>query len=103
MNGAELESFFEKNSRIEWFDDVDNELMVFRNLDLLAFQKERTAGVAVSYTDLHKVATEQQLLDVISCGYHVEQMARVTGYYSKVGSWNKGKVGELKERRRHAV
>lgn len=29
----------------------------------------------------------------------VEYITRVTGFFSKVGSWNKGKIGELKDRR----
>ena len=29
----------------------------------------------------------------------VELMTRVTGFFSKVNSWNKGKIGELKKRR----
>ena len=34
------------------------------------------------------------------CGSNkVEVMTRVTGFFSKVNSWNKGKVGELKQRR----
>jgi anaerobic ribonucleoside-triphosphate reductase len=34
------------------------------------------------------------------CGSkNIEAMTRVTGFFSKVGSWNKGKVGELKDRR----
>jgi hypothetical protein len=33
-------------------------------------------------------------------GRNVEQMTRVTGYFSKVAGWNKGKTGELKERQR---
>jgi len=33
------------------------------------------------------------------CGStHVEAMTRVTGFFSKVNSWNKGKIGELKDR-----
>ncbi len=34
------------------------------------------------------------------CGSHnVELVTRVTGYFSKVGGWNKGKLAELKDRR----
>ena len=33
-------------------------------------------------------------------GKNVQQMTRVTGYYSKTHAWNKGKMGELKERHR---
>jgi ribonucleoside-triphosphate reductase len=29
----------------------------------------------------------------------IEIMTRVTGFFSKVNSWNKGKLGELKKRR----
>jgi ribonucleoside-triphosphate reductase (formate) len=31
---------------------------------------------------------------------NVEGITRVTGFFSKIGSWNKGKLGELKERHR---
>ncbi|MFH1450613.1 MAG: anaerobic ribonucleoside-triphosphate reductase [archaeon] len=35
-----------------------------------------------------------------NCGSHkIEMMTRVTGFFSKVNSWNKGKIGELKKRR----
>lgn len=34
-----------------------------------------------------------------NCGStHVEAMTRVTGFFSKVNSWNKGKIGELRDR-----
>jgi len=33
------------------------------------------------------------------CGStNLEQMSRVTGYYSKIGGWNKSKKRELKDR-----
>jgi len=34
------------------------------------------------------------------CGSNnVEHMTRVTGFFSKVDGWNKGKIAELKDRR----
>lgn len=34
------------------------------------------------------------------CGSHnVEHITRVTGFFSKVGSWNRGKIAELRDRR----
>ena len=33
-------------------------------------------------------------------GRNVENITRVTGFFSKVSSWNKGKTGELKDRHR---
>ena len=42
-----------------------------------------------------------QLLDKCPhCGSnHVEYITRVTGFFSKIGSWNKGKLAELRDRR----
>lgn len=36
-------------------------------------------------------------------GSNIEVMTRITGYYSKVAGWNKGKLGELKDRYRNSV
>ncbi|MBU0730914.1 MAG: anaerobic ribonucleoside-triphosphate reductase [Proteobacteria bacterium] len=33
---------------------------------------------------------------------HVDGITRITGYFTKVSSWNKGKLGELKDRYRNA-
>ena len=42
---------------------------------------------------------------VDNCTYcnsdNLEQITRITGYFTKVHSWNKGKLGELKERYRN--
>ncbi|MFA6711062.1 MAG: anaerobic ribonucleoside-triphosphate reductase, partial [Candidatus Methanomethylophilaceae archaeon] len=33
------------------------------------------------------------------CGSsHIEGITRVTGFFSKISGWNKGKIGELKDR-----
>lgn len=42
----------------------------------------------------------QFLMQQTHHGKNIEQITRVTGFFSKVGSWNKGKIGELKERDR---
>ena len=34
-------------------------------------------------------------------GKNIEKITRVTGFFSKVGSWNKGKTGELSDRYRN--
>ncbi len=34
-------------------------------------------------------------------GKNIENITRVTGFFSKVGSWNKGKTGELADRYRN--
>jgi len=35
-------------------------------------------------------------------GRNIEKITRVTGFFSKVGSWNKGKVAELRDRKKDA-
>lgn len=49
---------------------------------------------AITNNDLTRilVATHQ--------GRNIEHITRVTGYFSKVGGWNKGKVAELVDRHR---
>ena len=41
-----------------------------------------------------------QLLVATHQGRNIEHITRVTGYFSKVGGWNKGKVAELVDRHR---
>jgi ribonucleoside-triphosphate reductase len=31
----------------------------------------------------------------------VDGITRITGYFTKISSWNKGKIGELRERNRN--
>ncbi len=64
--------------------------------DQIAFSPEFTACL-----DCNK--TTRGLRD--SCSYcgsgHVDGITRITGYFTKVSSWNKGKVGELHDRYRN--
>jgi hypothetical protein len=40
-----------------------------------------------------------ELAAILHRGKEVEQITRVTGYFSKVASWNRGKLGELHSRK----
>jgi len=71
---------------------------VFRNSqnDQIAFSPEFTACTACGRTarGLHKQCTY--------CGSsQIEGITRITGYFTKVSSWNKGKLGELRDRYRN--
>lgn len=48
---------------------------------------------------------ERGLYDICtSCGSNdTDYITRITGYFSKVSSWNKGKLGELKDRMRESI
>ena len=51
----------------------------------------------------NKIIADTELKELIVATHHgknIEHMTRVTGYFSKVEGWNKGKVGELKDRHR---
>ncbi len=64
--------------------------------DQVAFSPELTTCVTCG-------RTSRGLHD--SCLYckstEVEQITRITGYFTKLSSWNKGKIGELKDRLRN--
>lgn len=64
--------------------------------DQIAFSPELTTCVSCGRTvrGLHEVC--------LHCGSPmVEQITRITGYFTKLSSWNKGKRGELKDRFRN--
>ncbi|MEM3492741.1 MAG: anaerobic ribonucleoside-triphosphate reductase [Thermoplasmata archaeon] len=61
----------------------------------IAFSPEFTSCLACGKT--HRGLSET----CPACGStEVEGITRVTGFFSKIGSWNKGKIGELRERYR---
>ena len=71
---------------------------IFRNTanDQVAFSPEFTTCLDCGKTDrgLHE-----------NCAYcgseNIEGITRITGYFTKLSSWNKGKLGELKDRYRN--
>jgi len=102
MTGKELESWLEKHEYIEWKDVEDKKVMLFRNVNLPYYYKNPENSTQITYEKLQTMSGDE-LLGHINQGLQVEQMTRVTGYMSKVGSWNKGKLGELKDRERHSI
>jgi anaerobic ribonucleoside-triphosphate reductase len=70
---------------------------VFRNThnDQIAFSPEFTTCLACGRTSRGLAA------QCACCGSDsVEGITRITGYFTKVSSWNKGKIGELHDRAR---
>ena len=58
-------------------------------------------------THISYMTIERQDLDTLvkatHAGRNVDQITRVTGFFSKVSAWNKGKRGELTERHRSDI
>ena len=77
---------------------ADFVLKTFRHTssDQIAFSPEFT-----TCNKCHR--TSRGLQDTCAfCGsYEVDGITRITGYFTKVSSWNKGKLGELKDRYRN--
>ncbi|NOY43836.1 MAG: anaerobic ribonucleoside-triphosphate reductase [Deltaproteobacteria bacterium] len=72
---------------------------IFRNThnDQVAFSPEFTTCVACARTSRGLSETCPH------CGSDdVEGITRITGYFTKISSWNKGKIGELHDRQRTA-
>jgi ribonucleoside-triphosphate reductase len=73
-------------------------IKIFRDTknDQVAFSPEFTCCRACQ-------RNHRGLVDVCpSCGsQELEQITRITGYFTRVSSWNKGKLGELKDRYRN--
>ncbi len=73
-------------------------IKVFRNSqnDQIAFSPEFTTCIACGKTARGLKAT------CLYCGStQIEGITRITGYFTKISSWNKGKLGELRERYRN--
>lgn len=57
---------------------------------------------AVSHDTLAGM-TVSMLEDATAQGKNIDHISRVTGYFSKISGWNKGKAAELKDRARVKV
>ncbi|MFH2069396.1 MAG: anaerobic ribonucleoside-triphosphate reductase [Candidatus Omnitrophota bacterium] len=87
-----------------------------QNPEEFAFREQEQAGVPGLMVENKSFQTKTFLpQEVISAqdlahllakthqGRNVEHITRVTGYFSKVSGWNKGKVAELADRHRTPV
>lgn len=99
MTVGELTDFLKKNTHIEWADDWDNQRLHFRNTRLPWYQKDKTRSTAIEY-HLIDGMNDDDLLRAINRGLEVEGITRITGYFSMVSHFNKGKIGELRDRRK---
>lgn len=97
MTHEELNSFLEANPKVEWAEEEDGTLY-FRH----AQYDSEHEKVKVTPDALSRV-TAAQLEKILVGGRNVDQITRVTGYFSRVSGWNKGKIGELAERERVQV
>ena len=97
MTLEELNGFLESNPNVEWTQDDDGNLYLRHSIfdgDKEKVKIEPQALARISAFELEKV---------LIGGRNVEHITRVTGYFSRVSGWNKGKKGELVDRQRVLV
>lgn len=94
MNREDLDKFLAENPQVEKISEEDGILMLRHK----EYDKE-DEFLAVDLSKLNKISA-QMLLQQLVAGRNVSHITRVTGYMSTVEGWNKGKIGELKDRAR---
>jgi len=86
---------------ISWqFDDPKTSpeaAILFRNENLPWYKEDKGNVTRVTLETLKNLPIEK-LDSAINKGLDVEQITRVTGYFSKISGWNPGKRAELKDR-----
>ena len=95
MTQSELIIFLEKNKSIDCH--IDDEFAYFRNQDLPWYAKNPENCTRITKKVFETLAPED-LLKEINKGLELEQITRITGYFTKISQWNKGKRGELTDR-----
>ena len=97
MTIDELDKYLAARPHIQWaVDDDDN--FYFRH-KLFDGEGDKIKIEPKAWVTL----TEAKLDQILTAGRNVEHITRVTGYFSRVSGWNKGKLGELSDRSRVTV
>ncbi len=97
MTEAELGQFVEERPYVRWARD-DQGNFYFRH-EQYDGEHEKLKVEPKALKEL----TAEKLDHLLVAGRNVEHITRVTGYFSRVEGWNKGKRGELTDRARVAV
>jgi len=97
MTLDELNSWLEAQPNVEWTQDDDGNLYFRHTIFDSEHQKVKVEPKALA--GLSPAKLEQ----VIIGGRNIDHITRVTGYFSRVSGWNKGKRGELADRTRVLV
>ncbi|PIS29669.1 hypothetical protein COT42_04660 [Candidatus Saganbacteria bacterium CG08_land_8_20_14_0_20_45_16] len=82
---------------MEWTQDDDGNLYFRHTIFDTEHQKVKVEPQALA--QLTSAKLEQVIID----GRNIDHITRVTGYFSRVSGWNKGKRGELVDRTRVLV
>lgn len=99
MTPEELNTYLESHENVEW--QIVDDAMLFRIPILPWYAENENNATSVKLSVLlSDTFTPHDLDTAIRKGVDVEHITRVTGYFAKTRSFNPGKLGELKDRRR---
>ena len=103
MTPEQVWNFCELNQHIKCKDLEVDSILFFRNENLSYYINDDNRWVGIAHDDIQHLKNEAHLLKFINHIFEVECITRITGYMSKVSGWNKGKIAELHDRRKHDV
>ena len=90
-----------------WLGETPTARESLANFVVKIFQQhaERPDRLLARVHHLHGLRPDRAAACVETCPYcgsgEVDGITRITGYFTKISSWNKGKLGELKDRYRN--
>jgi hypothetical protein len=99
MTIEQLDTWLENNKSIEWSYDGEKDCFYLRDLNTPYYVDHPDCYTVVSGEAMGRI-DGIELYKEINKGLKVEGITRCTGYFSKTTQWNKGKLGELKDRYR---
>jgi hypothetical protein len=102
MTEKELGKFLDEHKHIEYCEFEEDDYMCFRNTDLAWYKNNPESSTAIKYWKLAQI-TPYELMEEINRGLKVEGITRITGYFTKISSWNPGKLAELQDRRKFNI
>jgi len=97
MKIEELSAFLEDHRQIEWArDDAGNIYLRHTHYDGPGEKVKIEPKALMSLTP-------RKLEKILVGGRNVDHITRVTGYFSRISGWNRGKRGELADRHRTQI
>jgi len=97
MKTEELSKFLEERPFILWQKDEEGNFLFKHEQYDKENEKLKVTPKAL------EMITAGELEKALVGGRNVDHITRITGYFSKVSGWNKGKRGELSDRYRGSI
>ena len=95
MNIEELSNFLEVNQNIYWrWEEEGGKKFIY------LYSKVWRETIKIDMNKINNISIEEIKM-ALTGGKNVEQITRVTGFFSVVRNWNAGKHAELKDRYRN--